>query len=429
MTLKKGGANWVSGDSFFNRDFEIAALMERVHAGTHTLISAPRRMGKTSLVREVLERLRIEGSFDPIFVDVEDAETAAHVVADIAARSKRVLGLRQRAQLTMGNAAREVRQRLQSIGAPEFGVKLQPAIDSFNWRRNGDALFSALASAPGNGRRVVLALDELPLFISKLLGQSAGEIPEEKILAADTFLSWLRKNAQEHKGRVSLIVLGSVSLEPILSKARLSAHANVFSPLELRPWSQSIACACLEELAESYQLKIPLPVREEMCRRLGYLVPHHVQRFFDLLLDDLRSRGHHGATTADVNRVYTERMLGVHGQLDLTHWDTRLRIVLGPHGHQLAASMLTEAAAEGGVLLRAAITKYTEDSTTRAASSSGRFAEVRHVLEVLEHDGYFARDGGDFRFRSNLLRDWWRDHRRLDSSPRQPASARNPRTS
>ena len=30
MKLRKGGANWVEGDRFFNRDVELEALRERV---------------------------------------------------------------------------------------------------------------------------------------------------------------------------------------------------------------------------------------------------------------------------------------------------------------------------------------------------------------------------------------------------------------
>ena len=59
--LRKAGANWVDGDRFFDREAEIEALMERVREGTHTLLTAQRRMGKTSLVRELLRRLNKEG--------------------------------------------------------------------------------------------------------------------------------------------------------------------------------------------------------------------------------------------------------------------------------------------------------------------------------------------------------------------------------
>ena len=51
MTLRKAGGNWVVGDRFFDRETEIEALMERVGDGIHTLLTAQRRMGKTSLVR------------------------------------------------------------------------------------------------------------------------------------------------------------------------------------------------------------------------------------------------------------------------------------------------------------------------------------------------------------------------------------------
>ncbi|MCY4078125.1 MAG: ATP-binding protein, partial [Acidobacteria bacterium] len=75
--LKKAGSNWVDGDRFFDREREIDILKARVRDGTHTLLTAQRRIGKTSLVRELLRRLRAEGDFETVFVDLEDATTAA----------------------------------------------------------------------------------------------------------------------------------------------------------------------------------------------------------------------------------------------------------------------------------------------------------------------------------------------------------------
>ena len=70
MALKKAGANWVDGDRFYDREVDLEALMERVRDGTHTLLTAQRRMGKTSLVRELLRELAADDEFEPIFVDV-----------------------------------------------------------------------------------------------------------------------------------------------------------------------------------------------------------------------------------------------------------------------------------------------------------------------------------------------------------------------
>ena len=84
MGLRKAGANWVEGDRFYNRESELEALTERVGDGIHTLLTAQRRIGKTSLVRELLRRLAHEGRFETIFVDLEDVGTPEAVLSDPA---------------------------------------------------------------------------------------------------------------------------------------------------------------------------------------------------------------------------------------------------------------------------------------------------------------------------------------------------------
>ena len=86
--LRKAGANWVDGDRFFDREAELEALMERVHDGTHTLLTAQRRMGKTSLVRELLRRLDAEGDYATLFVDLEAANDAPDAIAEIATQAQ-----------------------------------------------------------------------------------------------------------------------------------------------------------------------------------------------------------------------------------------------------------------------------------------------------------------------------------------------------
>ena len=82
MAMLKAGGNWVEGERFFDHKAEIESLMERVRNGTHTLLTAQRRMGKTSLVRELLRRLGGDETFETIFVDLEAADTPAEAVAE-----------------------------------------------------------------------------------------------------------------------------------------------------------------------------------------------------------------------------------------------------------------------------------------------------------------------------------------------------------
>ena len=73
--LRRAHGNWVSGDRFWDREEELELLAEYLEEGAHLLITAPRRIGKTSLMREAMDRL--EGRFTCLFVDLQKSATAA----------------------------------------------------------------------------------------------------------------------------------------------------------------------------------------------------------------------------------------------------------------------------------------------------------------------------------------------------------------
>ena len=404
MRLAKAGGNWVEGDRFFDRDAEIEEFAEQVRNGTHTLLTAQRRMGKTSLVRELLRRLADEGRFTTIFVDLEGAADPADAIAEIGFRSRPAQGTWGRIKSLFANvlpAEAEIGGRIPLTSA-DLRVKLRAGVNAGNWRHKGDEILAALA---GNALPTVLAIDELPILVNRLLKGDDYRITPERRQAAAEFLSWLRKNGQMHRGRICMILSGSVSLEPILRQAGLSAHANVFSPFDLKPWDEETAAACLGALGETYGLDLPHAVRRDMCRRLRCQIPHHVQRFFDVLHEDLRRAGRRAASLEDVERVYVHEMLGIRGQMDLEHYEGRLRMILGDEGYRAALEMLTEAAVAGGRLRGDAIDRH---RGLRADGAGADSLPVEDVLRVLEHDGYLKRQDDGYRFVSGLLEDWWR---------------------
>ena len=88
MTLRKAGSSWAEGERFFDREVELEVLADRVRDGTHTLLTAQWRMGKTSLVRELLHRLDDEGHVETVFIDLEDATEPADAIAEIGVQSR-----------------------------------------------------------------------------------------------------------------------------------------------------------------------------------------------------------------------------------------------------------------------------------------------------------------------------------------------------
>ena len=399
--LRKGGSNWVEGDRFFNREVELEALEERVRDGIHTLITAQRRMGKTSVVRELLRRLADGGEIETVFVDLEAAADPADAVAEIAVQAKVVHGAFHRVKSSFTNMFRAAGGQIEELSVADLKVRLRAGINAGNWRQKGNSIFTVLARSR---KPVVLAIDELPILVNRLLRGDTDRITPEGKRAADDFLSWLRRNGQAHRGRISMILSGSIGLEPLLQQAGLNAHANIFSAYDLKPWNEETAVSCLTALAESYEIGLTAEICEDMCRRLRCFIPHHVQMFFDKLHDHLRRAGRQYASLDDVNWVYLHEMLGVRGQVDLQHYESRLETILGRDGYPIALEILT-ATAVNGHLDGDTVDRYREFVLTRDVDGA---PSVEDVFHLLSHDGYLSQRDHGYGFVSGYLEDWWR---------------------
>ncbi len=106
----------------------------------------------------------------------------------------------------------------------------------------------------------------------------------------------------------------------------------------------------------------------------------------------------------EVNDIYESEMLGIRGHVELTHYEDRLKIVLGPELFPLALEMLTEAAMTG--LLNAEALAAMQKAYDFEDLSS-QTAE-KEILRVLEHDGYLKPIDNGYGFVSRLLKDWWK---------------------
>ncbi len=207
--LRHAGSNWVDGDRFFDRESELRALEQRVRNGVHTLLTAQRRMGKTSLVRELFRRFKASGDYLPVFVDLEAALSPEDAIAEIGVRCRSVQGVWRTVRTAFGRLA----DKVDELGVSDLRIKFRSEVDAANWPHRGDELFAILASSQ---ERTVLAIDELAMLVTKMLKGNDFEVTPERLGATNHFLSWLRKNGQAHADKIPMIVSGSVGLQPIV---------------------------------------------------------------------------------------------------------------------------------------------------------------------------------------------------------------------
>lgn len=402
--LKQAYGNWVEGDRFWDRESDTELLIKKLDEGAHILLVAQRRMGKTSLMKEVKRQLT--GRYHCLFIDLQKASTAEDAIVEISLALKPYNSLWDKTKDLFSNALGRLAETVEGVNLGEVGIKLRAGLSSGNWAEKGDSLFSILAESE---LPVLLLIDEVPLMVNRMLKGEEYKITPERKSKVDEFMSWLRKNSLEHQGKIRIIISGSIGFEPILRQAGLSATINNFQPFDLKPWGDVTAMGCLKALASEYGIQFKDNAEAVMVKRLGCCIPHHVQMFFTHVYDRCKRRGRMEFYPDEVNEIYDSEMLGIKGHAELTHYEERLRLVLGPEIIALALEMLTETAMTG-YLSRESLT-----ALQKGYEFEGRSVQdaVEEILRVLEHDGYIKTGKDGFIFESNLLRDWWRKRHEL----------------
>lgn len=406
--LKQAHGNYVEGDRFWGREDDLRLFQKKIHEGAHQVLLAQRRMGKTSLMKETARLLN--DSYTCLYVDLQKCRDSADAMVELSKAIYPHKKLWGKVIGAFSNIVSTILDRIDTINISEIGVTIRGGITSADWSDKGDQLMAILASSD---KPVLLFLDELPILVNRMLKGDDFTITSEKRGKADDFMSWLRKSSLQYQGQLRIVVSGSIGLDPILRQAGLSATMNNFPPFELKPWDETTAAGCLNALAKEYGITFLDDADKAIVRRIGCCIPHHVQIFFDSILEACERRKRFEFRADEVEGIYEKEMLGVRCQKELTHYEERLKTVLGPDLNTLAVEMLSEAAITG-VLSRKALEAFRKLYSFEGYTG---IEAQQEIISVLEHDGYVIPSNDGYVFVSNLIRDWWKKRNALFYTP------------
>lgn len=373
----------VVGEDFYDREAEQQRIWRRL-ARDNILLLAPRRVGKTSLLR----RLEADGrDFTAIYLSLGDRGSELEFIARLHEAIERVSG-----GGPIATALARLGQRLPRLRKLEVAklvsAEFHADAEIADWRALGDELMRTLRDSD---RRWLILVDELPLFVMGLLKESRAR--------ARMFLSWLRECRMDPQVGPSTrwLFAGSIGLDTVAARERLGDTIHDLAIETLGPFSTDDADRFLVALAESYRLALAPEVRAHLCARVGWLIPFHIQLLFSALVD----RGLPAPRIVDVEEAY-RRLLDPAHRAAFDWWVQRLEEELGRvdagHAHAvLAAAARDEDGAPRSVTDELLISRGVTDEAGR-----------RFLLDALHNDGYLVASGAHHMFRSPLLRDYWR---------------------
>ena len=385
-------------------------LLWKQLAGTNIFLVAPRRFGKTGVMRHVYKKPR--NGHLPVYLEVEDVhspqEFAAEMLASLAeqARLRKILAQLKRVPAQVSDLLAE---RIDEVGVDQFKIKLRDALGE-KWKTLSGRLIREMEKADG---KVIFIIDEFPQMIenvSKAQGQST----------ARSLLAWfrsLRMRQKDELRRFRFILAGSTGIDVVLRKLQSADKLNDFFRLPVEPLSEHDGRELLRRLADSYQLQFKPEAVDRLLHLIGAPVPYFIHLFVSqiLLEPDLKDSL---LTPENVEAVFSKRLTGPSCRAYLEYFRQRLKRY--EPALERAASAILQHIADSRHGRVAESTLFEIYSKTRKNEADE--LEFREILADLECDLYVSLDTAtnEYFFQMEIMKAWWkRFYAKLKPTPKK----------
>ena len=371
----------VEGKDFYGREKELGIANHLLDSGHSLLLSAPRRIGKSSFAKRLIEDKKAQG-WKCVYIDLEQTTTEDGFLYLIIEYFERNHVWRQKTD-GMLQGAKAILDRINKISIGPVGFDLSSP------ERKED-LYKSLKELIRHDEETFIVVDELTLFLGVLLKSDGGE---EKV---SFILNWLRSLRQVAGTKVRWLFCGSVGLKNFTASLNLSYAINDLTDFSLDELTPEEARGLMEGLCQGEGMNMDEESIIYALEKLHWNIPYFIQILFSKLRDNYTG----AVSKEDIDTAYGQLC----SESYLNTWSERLaeyREMERP-----ARLILNGLSARRSGLRRETLLGIL--MTGQDPSNAGETdLLLSKVLEMLENDGYLLRKGPVRSFRSPLLRDYW----------------------
>ena len=372
----------VEGEDFFGREKEIRKANRLLDSNHSLLLSAPRRIGKSSLAKRLIEEKKQQG-WKCVYIDLEETTTEEGFLRLVIEAFKKN-GIWKQLTEGMSKGLVSVLDRIEKVtigGVVDFNI---------GKREEQEDLYKNLKELIKHDEDTFIVVDELTLFLGIL---NKSENGAEKVAF---ILNWLRSLRQVSKTNVRWLFCGSVGLRNFTSAMNLGFTINDLMEFGLGELTREEAEGLLSGLCKSEDMEMSEELINYTLDKLHWNIPYFIQVIFSKLAEEYEDEVTKESIDIAYNKLCSENYLST--------WSERLseyREYEVPARQILKALSTQSAGLEREAMLNILMT----------GQDASKVEEVDYilskVLEMLENDGYILKMDAIRTFRSPLLRDYW----------------------
>ena len=377
MAIKLKIGSPVVGEDFFGREVELRKA-ESLIRDNNLMLAAPRRVGKTSFARKLTDTLSSKG-WNTIFIDLDEITSIDHFFNAFYG---------ELVKLPETKAVEKVKAKMKKwLSGVELSTTGLPVKATVKMESSDNNDFKDLADILNTlDNHTLIVFDELTVLLKSLSDKNDNE------QAVRMFLNQFRAMRSATSEKCSWLICSSVGVRNFTTQHNLSDTINDVADFELGAFSDEEATKFVSTLAESIGIEADAKIKRYILDKIGWNIPFFIQ----LLLSRLPVGE---IAKADVDDAYGHLLQT--GSFDT--WHERLNIEYG-NNKDVAKLILKYLCVNVDGKTRDEIYNH-----IYAKMPSFEDDEMGLLLRALMTDGYLVKDGEQYKFRSPLLRDYWKE--------------------
>ena len=377
MALKLKIGSPVIGEDFYGRDVELERA-EALIQDNNLMLAAPRRVGKTSFAKRLMDVQGAKG-WNTIFIDLEQITNINHF---FKAFHDELMALPE-VRMT-DKVMSKVKKWVSGL---ELSTQAGPVQASIKANSTDNDDFNGLAEVLNAlEHHTLIVFDELTVLLESLT------LIDDDGRMVRTFLNQFRALRSSTAESCSWLICSSVGVRNYTIQHNLSDTINDVADFDLGAYSDAEATEFVSLLAQTIGIEIDDKTVRHMLAKIGWNIPYFIQ----LLMSRL-PKGK--VTKAAIDDAYNHLLKT--GSFDT--WHERLNKEYG-NNKDVAKLVLQYLCVNTEGKPRDEIFNY-----LYARFSSFDNDSLGLLLRALMTDGYLVKDGELYRFRSPLLRDYWKE--------------------
>jgi uncharacterized protein len=373
--------NSAEGEFYFARPYLDTKIWKYLKSGGHLLVSAPRRVGKTSFLLNICTAGK------------EGYIVKYHITQSIN-RSNEFFKRLYKSLLEELSENQNIWQGLTEILKKNGIKKLGPGgIELNNSELDYFEEFKRLVIKTDIGKQLVFVIDEFSETTENIIndhGESAGQL----------FLHQNRELRQDKavSSKIQFIYSGSIGLGNIAERISAIKSINDLTDFPIPPLTDKETLAMISQITISEELQFSFETKKYLIDKIYWQMPYYLQ----IILDEAENLLLQSGSVMELNNRIIDESINeaLKKRNYFEHWHTRLRTAFKEGDYTFAKEVLNTASkAKAGI------------SKTEVFDLAAKY-EITNgynvIVRTLEYDGYLnLNDKGRYIFNSPLLKIWW----------------------